>query len=945
MNDGSWVSPLGGLGRDDVALAGGKAANLGELVRAGMSVPPGFVLTTAAYRAYVAANDLQDRVIASVPGADADPHAYEAAAREIAGWFAGGTMPDELVTEIAAAYRELSGGSEPESTESAVAVRSSATAEDLEGASFAGQQDTYLNIRGVDAVLDAVRRCWASLWTARAMAYRARQGIDPAEVSLAVVVQELVDAAAAGVMFTADPSTGSRDIVLISAAWGLGEAVVGGLVNTDQLTLAGDMLTVTDRQIADKAVQTVRTDDGTAEVAVPDDRRRAAVLDDAAARDLAALGRRIAQHFGAPQDIEWARSTSGALMILQSRPITALPAPAGPVPTDWTVPDDGWYFRASIVEQLPDPLTPLFAELIEPAVVNSVTAIMTEVLGEGSVRPGDVGFPTVHGYAYYRYGRAGMKRMLRASPRALWAAFGPHGMNPRRRWETESRPGYQRLVDAWTGRDLSGLSSTELLDGIAGLVDAAATYYTAVQTIIPMAATSEIALTRYYDAFVRRDGDPPASALLLGFDSEPIRAERSLWDLAHWTGADAELVDWLTGTPAADSVSALDLGGPFTTGGAPPVGSTSSTPPAVPPTAATEFAARFRGHLDAYGHAVYNLDFANPVAADDPAPLVDTVRLYLSGQAADPYERQRRLQQKRDAATVVIRRRIDPVRRGQFDWLLRKAQAIAPIREDALADVGLAWPQLRRMLAELGSRLVAAGAVGRREDVFWCRRDEIEAALTADTASTTAVDSSDPGDRSDRVHLSNRVEQRRQTWRGQRRATPPQLLPQGTWMDSMGAMMPATMADQTGDVLTGIGASSGRVTGVARVLDGPADFARLHPGEVLVASITTPAWTSLFARAAAVVTDIGGPLSHSSIVAREYGIPAVLGTAVATRRVVDGQQITVDGDTGKVYLTEVGATVAHPKHRRLNRWLITGGLAAAGVGVIAAAVLRSRRRS
>ena len=288
-----------------------------------------------------------------------------------------------------------------------MAVRSSATAEDLEGASFAGQQDTYLNIRGVDAVLDAVRRCWASLWTARAMAYRARQGIDPAEVSLAVVVQELVDAAAAGVMFTADPSTGSRDTVLISAAWGLGEAVVGGLVNTDQLTLVGDRLTVTDRQIADKAVQTVRTDDGTAEVAVPDDRRRAAVLDDAAARDLAALGRRIAQHFGAPQDIEWARSTSGALMIVQSRPITALPAPAGPVPTDWTVPDDGWYFRASIVEQLPDPLTPLFAELIEPAVVNSVTAIMTEVLGEGSVQPGDVGFPTVHGYAYYRYGRAG----------------------------------------------------------------------------------------------------------------------------------------------------------------------------------------------------------------------------------------------------------------------------------------------------------------------------------------------------------------------------------------------------------------------------------------------------------------------------------------------------------------------------------------------------------
>ena len=923
-NDGSWVSPLGDLGRDDVAEAGGKAANLGELVGAGVPVPPGFVVTTAAYRAYVAANDLQDRIIASVPGADADTGSYEIAAREIASLFAAGAVPDELTAQISDSYRALSGGSE-----SAVAVRSSATAEDLEGASFAGQQDTYLNIRGVDAVLDAVQRCWASLWTARAMAYRARQGIEPAEVSLAVVVQELVDAAAAGVMFTADPSTGRRDTVLISAAWGLGEAVVGGLVNTDQLTLTGDVLTVTDRQTADKAVQTVRTEAGTTEVEVPEDRRRVPVLDDSAARDLASLGRRIAEHFGAPQDIEWARSTTGQLLIVQSRPITALPAPTGPVPTDWAVPDDGWYFRASIVEQLPDPLTPLFAELIEPAVVNSITALMTEVLGDGSVRPGDVAFPTVNGYAYYAYGRAGMRRMLRASPRAMWAAFGPHGLNPRLRWERESRPGYQQLVDAWTTRDVDGLSATELLDGIAGLVEAGAVYYTAVQTIIPMAATSEIALTRYYDAFIRRDGDPPASALLLGFDSEPIRAERSLWDLARWAADDHELAAWLTGTEAADIVSALDLAGPFETSGERSMDGGTSTP-----SSAAEFAARFRQHLDAYGHAVYNLDVANPVAADDPAPLVDTVRLYLKGQAGDPYERQRRLQQKRDAATVVIRRRIDPVRRGQFDWLLRKAQAIAPIREDALADVGLAWPQLRRMLAELGSRLVETGAVDQRDDVFWCRRTEIEAALATDSSGSTP-----------RAGLRDVVEQRRQTWRGQRRATPPQLLPQGTWMDSMGSMMPATMAEQTGDVLSGIGASSGRVTGTARVLDGPADFARLQPGEVLVASITTPAWTSLFARAAAVVTDIGGPLSHSSIVAREYGIPAVLGTAVATRRVIDGQQITVDGDAGKVYLAEVGAALAQPGHRRLNRWLIAGGVAAAGVAAVTATFVRSRRHT
>lgn len=916
---GTWVVGLADLGGRELPLAGGKAANLGELIGAGVPVPPGFVVTTDAYRGYVDAHGLQQRIVELVPAVGAETDAYESAAARIADLFAAGSVPDELGAAIAAAYRGLG--------EPAVAVRSSATAEDLEAASFAGQQDTYLNILGVDAVLAAVRRCWASLWTARAMAYRARPavrtqlGIDPDSVSLAVVVQELVEADAAGVMFTADPSTGRRDTVLISAAWGLGEAVVGGLVNTDQLTLVGPDLTLTDRQTADKAVQTVRTETGTAEVEVPADRRRAPVLDDVTARDLAALGRRVAAHFGAPQDIEWVRSVTGELVVVQSRPITALPEPTGPVPTDWPVPHSrSWYFRASIVEQLPDPLSPLFAELIDPAVATSIMSLMNAFVGAGTVRPGDVRLPTINGYAYYEYADDSLWRVARKSPTALRAAYGTKGFGGRQRWETVSRPAYQAAVDAWTGRSLTDLGAGELLAGVAELVLAGATYYTAVQTIIPLAATAEIALTAYYDAFIRRDGDPAASGLLLGFDSEPIRAERSLWDLAHWAGGQPELSAWLTATSAAEIVAALDLGR-----------STEGTRATTAPPAAEEFVARLRQHLDAYGHAVYNLDFVNPVAADDPAPLVDTVRLYLTGQAVDPYERQRRLQQKRDAATVVIRRRIDPVRRGQFDWLLRKAQAIAPVREDALADVGLAWPQLRRMLAELGRRLVEAGTVDRADDVFWCHRAEISSALAAGTA--------------ERADLRGVVEERRRIWRGQRRATPPQLLPQGTWMDAMGSMMPATTAQQTGDVLTGIGASSGRVTATARVLDGPADFARLQPGEVLVAGITTPAWTSLFARAAAVVTDIGGPLSHSSIVAREYGIPAVLGTAVATRRIVDGQQVTVDGDGGKVYLAEVGSAVARTEHRRLNRWLIAGGLAAAAVGAVTAVAVRSRRRS
>lgn len=907
------VAGLASFGRDDVLVVGGKAANLGEMVQAGLPVPPGFVVTTAAYRAYVDGHALQDRILALVPDSAGDDEAYERSAAAIDALFQQDPVPPDLAAAITGAYADLG--------RPAVAVRSSATAEDLAEASFAGQQDSYLNVHGDAAVLEAVRRCWASLWTARAMAYRSRQRIEPGEVALAVVVQTLVDAASSGVMFTADPATGSRDTVLISAAWGLGEAVVGGLVNTDQLELKGPDLQVHSHQIADKTIQTVRTVDGTAEIPVPDPERRIAVLNEGAARELALLGRRIATHFGVPQDVEWVRDVGGALLVVQARPITALPEPTGPVPSSWPIPTPhAFYFRASIVEQLPDPLTPLFAEIIDPAVTVSITALMDEVLGRHAVRPGDVGLPTINGYAYYRYSTTGMKRMLRATPMALRGAYGTHGFGGRERWETVARPAYQAAVDAWTGRDLTALSATELLDGIVALVHAGAVYYTSVQTIIPLAATSEIALTRHYDAFIRRDGDPPASGLLLGFDSEPIRAERSLWDLAHWAAEQPDLAAWLRSTAAPEIVTSLGLG---------------RAEFSAPAAAAREFTDRFRQHLDTYGHAVYNLDFAHPVPADDPAPLVDTVRLYLSGQAGDPYARQRRLQQKRDAAVVVIRRRIDPVRRGQFDWLLRRAQAIAPIREDALADVGLAWPHLRRMLAELGARLVAVGAVSEADDVYWCRRTEIETALIDPVPSPTPD--------SPALDLRAVVADRRRVWRGQRRAIPPQVLPQGTWMDKLGAMMPATTTAQTGDVLSGIGASSGRVTGTARVLDGPADFARLRPGDVLVAGITTPAWTSLFARAAAVVTDIGGPLSHSSIVAREYGIPAVLGTAVGTRRIVDGQQVTVDGDAGKVYLTDPGTALAHPEHRRLNRWLITGGAVAAVAGGVTAAVLRGRR--
>jgi phosphoenolpyruvate synthase len=358
--------------KDDIALAGGKGANLGELSLVGLPVPPGFVLTTAAYGAFVESNDIGDAIIghASVARAE-DPAAFEEVAEGIRALFSGGEVPQEMADEIRAAYEELS-----EDGKAAVAIRSSATAEDLAGASFAGQQETYLNVRGAEVLLEAVKNCWASLWTARAMAYRARQGAGPATVSLAVVVQRMVESEAAGVMFTANPANGRRDEAAISAAWGLGASVVSGSVTPDSIVVEKESGRVISREISNKEVMTTYTKSGTEERPVSEGRRRQPVLDDEMAAELTRYGARIEKLCRTPQDIEWALS-DGELFILQARPITALLEPEADPPTRWSVPETGgMYARASIVEQMPDPLSPLFADLIEGAVVWSLEKLM-----------------------------------------------------------------------------------------------------------------------------------------------------------------------------------------------------------------------------------------------------------------------------------------------------------------------------------------------------------------------------------------------------------------------------------------------------------------------------------------------------------------------------------------------------------------------------------------
>ena len=315
------IRTLDQLGASDLALVGGKGANLGELAALGLPVPSAFCVSTGAYRAFMANADLARQIDAILGDVDYDdPAGIETSAARIRDLMAASPTPPDIVGAIVTAYADLEARVGPAV---AVSVRSSATAEDLPGTSFAGQQDTYLCISGATAVLDAVKRCWASLWTDRAIAYRHTQGFAHHDVYLAVVVQEMFPSEVSGVLFTANPVTSNPRQHFLNLSWGLGEAVVSGQVNPDQQVVDKDTLAVGDRQVHDKRVMTAPdpAGQGSVEVPVPDHQRTAAPLPDDAVIELCRIGQVIEDHYGFPQDIEWGW-VDGRFAILQARPVT-----------------------------------------------------------------------------------------------------------------------------------------------------------------------------------------------------------------------------------------------------------------------------------------------------------------------------------------------------------------------------------------------------------------------------------------------------------------------------------------------------------------------------------------------------------------------------------------------------------------------------------------------
>ena len=862
------VVSLETLRQDATERGGGKGANLGELFAAGLDVPPGFCVTTSAYRRTVVEAGLAGAIEKELRDVRVDdPGSAETASASITMLFESLPLPDDLTQEILAAYRAL--GAPP------VAVRSSATTEDLPGASFAGQQATLLNVRGDNELLGAVRHCWGSLWSARAIAYRERRGFRHDQAAIAVVVQRLVSAEVSGVLFTANPVSGARDEIVINAALGFGEAIVGGLTTPDSFTLDRAILAVRERQTGRQEVETVLTERGTTERPLNPERAAQLTLDDAQLVRLAEIGIKVEHHFGSPQDIEWAYA-GGRFWVLQARPITNLPPqPLSDVRWEPPCPNSAWW-RRQVVENMPEPLSPLFDELyVREGLELSIDAMMaffglTYFQVEDFVdRPL---FSTVNGYAYTRANYKPLRwsavpSLLRVTVDEFRVMFGDEGLAY---WREQALPAYLTTVERWKTTDPASAPYEHLLAGVRELALADARYWFACVLMLARAKITDALLGRFLK-MAGRDRGLISGMFLRGFPSPTVDAGAELEGLAERIRASEELRTLVTATLAAALPEAL-----------------RSTQ------VGRNWLAAFARYLDRYGHQVYNLDFVVPTQADDPLPVLLSLKAMVQQAGHDPRARQRAIVAERDTLVEETARSFDPLRRKLFHVLLGWAQRFGPHREQALFYMGAGWPTLRRLALELGRRLVESGSLFESEDVFFLETSEIRSALSARNHDKT------------KPELANLARERRELLEARKRLHPPPVVPAdhkvrfGPFDMSAFETQRRNVPEDT--TLRGFAVSPGRVSAPASVIRSPADFSRMAPGTILVCPTTTPAWTPLFSQARGLVTDIGGVLAHGSIVAREYGIPAVLGTGEASKRIQHGQRITVDGDRGRVLL-------------------------------------------
>ena len=914
MSDGSRTSvtddrracvvPLDRLTAADRPRVGGKAANLGELLRAALPVPAGFCLTTAAFRQFLDASGMADRICAELK--DADParleHVREAATR-VRACLAAVPVPAEVAEEIINAWQAMW----PGRPDVAMAVRSSATAEDLPGASFAGQQDTYLNVRGREALLKAVRDCWLSLFNERAIVYRASNNIDHRGVAMAVVVQEFVPADAAGVLFTVDPAGPGPERerrIVIEAVHGLGEVLVAGRASPDRTVLDRQNLAVLERHIGHQTVMAVPADaGGMREEPLPLDRIGQSCLTEQQARELAELGLRVERIFGTPQDIEWALR-DGRLWMLQARPITTLArATCGPPAsaTDRTV-----WSNVNVGEVLPGVLTPMTWSVMR-RMIEVLFAPLLKRLGIDLLREQWLALIAGRVYANLSVFARFVGSLPGPSRMNLSEAFGGYGVpsadltrilsepDPRGRWHhglalllrmpilltwvlghLSLRRGqavmakYGRKVDKLVDVDFTRMSDQDVGRFIGTILRGL--YDESDGVVYRAVAYAGVGMTFTSGLFrvTRRWLDDQHGALtnrLISGAGGMASAESALdlWRLADWARQRPTLATLLTDCPdyAAlnEQLSKIDDG--------------------------REFLRLWAEWSTRHGHHTYGeIDVSRPRWSETPDYVLTLLRTYLATPEEDgPLALRRRQEAERGKLLAECRARLGPLRRRVFDSLLRRSRGGLVIRENLKSEAVRVIAALRRALLEVGRRLARQGVLRERDDIFFLELGEIEPLLAAPNCADTQA----------------RIAARRVEFARNQNITPPAVIV-GRFDPDRAAVAPEYLvsADAGANTLRGLAVSAGVATGPARVILRPDGSETVQPGEILVAPFTDPGWTPYFLTAAAIVVDMGGMLSHGSIVAREYGIPAVVNVGPATRLIQTGQLIRVDGDHGVV---------------------------------------------
>jgi pyruvate,water dikinase len=874
-----------------LAEAGGKGANLSIMLAAGLPTPSGFVALTTAYRAFVTTNDLAPLIEAQWRSLNqADASSFERASETIRAAFVSAPIPPELATPILAAYAGLG-------QDKRVAVRSSATAEDLPDASFAGQQDTYLNIAGNDALLDAVKRCWGSLWTARAMAYRVRQGIEPEQVSLAVVVQEMARAEAAGVMFTVNPLSGAQEEALIDATWGLGEALVAGRVTPDTIIADKQSERIKQVTIGDKAVMTAAQDAGVAEVEVAPARRSQPVLRPEQVAELTRLGRKLEALFGAPQDVEWAVA-DGKIVLLQSRPVTSIAAPAGPPGDDaWPTldgyppqPFDFWT-QQDLGERWPDPITPLTWSISEHMTQTSMDRMVARLktpyaskirwckraYGHVYLNEGALLYAYTNGYGMpLKMIESGLTHSgARPAGAEKWQIGKVVRHLP---WYWEVATGWERNVsrfeamfpqiDQWVAQFMAR-SLDDLTDDVL-LAEARVVWYGHVLDAIAYhtnaTSLSMSALAQMESLLKNWLGDGGLAQTLAGGLSGVIAAEiaPNLWEMAQ-TLRSLGLDGLVKERQPGEALASLN---------------------AHP--AATPFLEQLRRFLERHGHrCMVEAELLYPRWAEQPDQVIRSLTSYLIIETP-PVALNDSAARRREEATAQVERRLKWAQRPRFRWLLARLHRFTRLRDNGQHYVVKLLLPMRHLYAELGRRWADRRWLNAADDIFFLVAEELSDVTAYGDPAKAGLD------------LAANAAARRaayEYWFSQ--PTPDAL-------DSAGA--PAAAAVVDGATLTGLPASPGQATGRARVVMTPADAATLQSGDILVTRATDPGWTPVFSIIGGAVLEIGGPLSHGAIVAREYGLPAVVNVTQATQRIRDGQAIQVDGTRGQVMLEPTAPT-------------------------------------